>query len=72
MSLPLFAEDIEEAMRVRRYTPDKHHPCGCVTHFDMLLWRSEAVVRCDWHAAHEASHTPGDKTPAVGPGDETP
>lgn len=47
--LVLYAEDIEEAMSVRRYTPEKLHPCGCVTKFDTLDWRSTAVTRCGEH-----------------------
>lgn len=28
----------------------RHHPCGCVTYFDLALWRSVTQIACTEHA----------------------
>lgn len=32
-----------------RMVNTRHHPCGCVTRFDTLYWRSVVVLPCDEH-----------------------
>lgn len=55
----LTAEDIAEVSKVHRYTPTITHLCGCLTRFDTLDWRSEALDRCAFHTAQETALSGG-------------